>query len=93
MPLALEQLVSALHEGDTNVSTRHFGENKTRNRETRKSQNRNSVSDSYSIWRFRLITQAQISTASLFWGAFNFNVLANMAITRTPEVPRAPKIN
>lgn len=92
MPLALEQLVSVLHEGGTNVCTRHFGA-KTLNREMGKSQNYDSVSGSYSIWRFRLITRAQISTASLFWGALNFNVSADMGTTRTSEVPSALKIN
>ena len=87
------QLVSALHEGGTKVSTRHFGENKTLNRETRKSQNCDSVSGSYLIWKFSLITRAQISTVSLFWGALNFNVSADRGITRISEVPSALKIN
>lgn len=56
-----------------------------------KSQNCNSVSGFYPIWRFRWITQAQISTASLFWGALNFNGLGHVRIARTSEVPGALK--
>ena len=93
VPSALEQLVSALHERGTNVSTCRFGENKTLDRETRKSQNCGFISGSYLIWSFTLITSAQISTASLFWGAWNVNGLANTGITRTSEVPSALKIN
>lgn len=36
---------------------------------------------------------AQIHMASLFWGALNFNVSAEMGITRISEVPNALKIN
>lgn len=43
------------------------------------------------IWRFRLITRAQISTASLFWGALNFNGFDHVRIARTSEVPGALK--
>lgn len=56
-----------------------------------KSQNCNSVAGSYPIWRLRLITQAQISTASLFWGDLNFNGLDHVRIVRTSEVPGALK--
>lgn len=89
MLLALEHLVSAPHEGDTNVSPCHFGENKTLN--GKKSRNSRTVILFLVPTRYEGL--AQIYMASLFWSALRSNVSAEMGITRTSEVPNGLKIN
>lgn len=89
MLLASEHLVSNPHEGDTNVFPCHFGESKSLNR--KKSRNPRTVILFLVPTRYGGL--AQIHMASLFWGALNFNVSAEMGNTRTSEVPNALKIN